>query len=185
MPDLNLKEKLLEDLRASRRHLEYSYNKACLLALDRDLSEEELEVLESFSSRFARYSDLILSRYLRFLAREKDPAFRGSAIDIINLGEKFGWIKDAAVWRRIRELRNLAAHEYESEDSLSGGDIDILVISEALTFPDKLDLLSEIKTALGDQRIDLSIKTPEQSRSDAFARQTACQGVCQGFFKKF
>ena len=112
------------------------------------MSEEELEVLESFSSRFARYSDLILSRYLRFLAREKDPAFRGSAIDIINLGEKFGWIKDAAAWRRIRELRNLAAHEYESEDSLSGGDIDILVISEALTFPDKLDLLSEIKTAL-------------------------------------
>lgn len=116
MPDLNLKEKLLEDLRASRRHLEYSYNKARSLALDRDLSEEELEVLESFSSRFARYSDLILSRYLRFLAREKDPAFRGSAIDIINLGEKFGWIKDAAAWRRIRELRNLAAHEYESED---------------------------------------------------------------------
>ncbi len=58
-----------------------------------------------------------------------------------------------------------------TEDSLSGGDIDILVISEALTFPDKLDLLSEIKTALGDQRIDLSIKTPEQSRSDVFARE--------------
>ena len=34
MPDLNLKEKLLEDLRVSRGHLEYIYNKACLLALD-------------------------------------------------------------------------------------------------------------------------------------------------------
>lgn len=111
-----LKEKLTEDLRASRKHLEYSYHKARRISLSGNLSEEDLETLESFSSRFARYSDLILSRYLRFLAREKDPAYRGSVIDTINLAEKFSWIQDAAAWRRIRELRNVAAHEYESED---------------------------------------------------------------------
>ncbi len=112
----DLKKKLIEDLRASRKHLEYSYRKARAIPLDGDLSEEFLEILESFSSRFARYSDLIVSRYLRLLAREKDPAFRGSVIDVINLGEKFGWIAEADVWRRIRELRNVAAHEYEAED---------------------------------------------------------------------
>ena len=112
----SLKEKLLEDLRASRKHLEYSYRKAREISLSGDLSEEDLETLESFSSRFARYSDLILSRYLRFLAREKDPAFRGSVMDVVHLAEKFRWIQNAEVWRRIRELRNVAAHEYESAD---------------------------------------------------------------------
>ncbi len=113
---VDLKKKLEEDLASSRKHLEYSYAKVRSMSLDGPLGEEELETLESFSSRFARHSDLIVSKYLRMLAREKDPAFRGSAIDVINLGEKYGWISDAAAWRRIRELRNVAAHEYEAED---------------------------------------------------------------------
>ncbi len=32
------------------------------------------------------------------------------------MAEKYGWIPDAQTWRRIRELRNVAAHEYEAED---------------------------------------------------------------------
>ncbi len=112
----DLKKKLQDDLASSRKHLDYSYAKVQAMSLEGPLSEEELETLESFSSRFARHSDLIVSKYLRMLAREKDPAFRGSAIDVINLGEKYGWISDAAAWRRIRELRNVAAHEYEAED---------------------------------------------------------------------
>ncbi len=112
----DLKKKLQDDLASSRKHLDYSYAKVQAMSLEGPLSEEELETLESFSSRFARHSDLIVSKYLRMLAREKDPAFRGSAIDVINLGEKYGWISDAAAWRRIRELRNVAAHEYEVED---------------------------------------------------------------------
>ncbi len=112
----DLKKKLQDDLASSRKHLDYSYAKVQAMSLEGPLSEEELETLESFSSRFARHSDLIVSKYLRMLAREKDPAFRGSAIDVINLGEKYGWISDAAAWRRIRELRNVAAHEYEAEN---------------------------------------------------------------------
>jgi hypothetical protein len=54
----DLKEKLLSDLRASRAHLEYSYDKARKISLAGDLSEEDLETLESFSSRFARCPDL-------------------------------------------------------------------------------------------------------------------------------
>jgi hypothetical protein len=46
----------------------------------------------------------------------KDPAFRGSVIDLLNQSEKFGWIEDANNWRRIRELRNIAAHEYTVDD---------------------------------------------------------------------
>ena len=112
----DLERKILDDLASARKHLEYSRAKVEKIDLDRELGEEELETLESFSSRFARYSDIIISKYLRFLARGKDPAFRGSVIDVLNAAEKFGWIDDAAAWRRIRELRNVAAHEYEAED---------------------------------------------------------------------
>jgi uncharacterized protein YutE (UPF0331/DUF86 family) len=112
----DLKAKILEDLSAARKHLEYSHKKVVKIDLGGELDDEKLETLESFSSRFARYSDLIVSKYLRLLAREKDPAFRGSTIDILNAGEKYGWISDAKVWRRIRELRNVAAHEYEAAD---------------------------------------------------------------------
>ncbi len=112
----DLRQKILEDLAGARKHLAYSHAKVVKIDLDAELGEEELETLESFSSRFARYSDLIVSKYLRFLAREKDPAFRGSVIDALNLGEKYGWISDKETWRRIRELRNVAAHEYEAED---------------------------------------------------------------------
>jgi predicted nucleotidyltransferase len=83
--------------------------------------------------------------------------------------------KERAAIKKIIANRDPKAEVYlygsRTEDSLAGGDIDILVISEALAFPDKLDLLSEIKTALGDQKIDLSIKTLAQSRSDAFASE--------------
>lgn len=79
-------------------------------------TEEELEVLESYSSRFARASDLFVSRYLRLLALEKDPAFQGTFIDLLNFSEKAGLIASARIWFRIRELRNIAAHEYSTDE---------------------------------------------------------------------
>lgn len=113
---MDLKKKVIQDLKASKARLEYSYKKALKIKLKGDLNDEQLEVLESFSSRFARYSDLIVARYLRLLAQENDPAFRGSVMDVINIAEKFEWIDDANIWKRIRELRNVAAHQYEAED---------------------------------------------------------------------
>lgn len=116
--DHKLKEKILTDLKKSKRHLEYSFEKVKkinLKTLD-EFDEESLETLESFSSRFARFSDLLVAKYFRLLALEKDPAFRGSMIDLINLAEKHSWIGSAKTWRRIRELRNVAAHEYAAED---------------------------------------------------------------------
>lgn len=99
------------------KHLEYSFKKVQGFNLARvDWSEEELETLESFSSRFARTSDLVISRLLRSMALATDPAFRGTLIDLLNLSEKQGWISSAKVWFRIRELRNIAAHEYSAED---------------------------------------------------------------------
>jgi hypothetical protein len=112
-----LKENIVLHLEKARLHLEYSFGKVKKIDIDSDsLGEEELETLESFSSRFARYSDIIVKRYFRALALERDPAYSGSVMDLINIAEKNGWIESGLVWRRIRELRNLAAHEYEPED---------------------------------------------------------------------
>jgi len=57
-----------------------------------------------------------VSRYLRILCLEADPAFRGSLVDTLNLGEKSGHIDSVETWKRIRELKNVAAHEHATDD---------------------------------------------------------------------
>lgn len=113
-----LKDKIIDDLERLKKHLSLSYKKVLKIDLagTQELDDETLETLESFSSRFARFSDLLISQYFRWLAKEKDPAFRGSITDLLNLAEKHGWIHSASTWFRTRELRNLAAHEYTAED---------------------------------------------------------------------
>ena len=58
-----------------------------------------------------------------------------------------------------------------TEDALKGGDIDLLIVSERLGFPDKIDLLVQMKNALGEQKIDVLIKTARDARLDPFARR--------------
>jgi uncharacterized protein len=55
-----------------------------------------------------------------------------------------------------------------ADDSLKGGDIDLLVISDSLGFSDKISILSRIKEQIGEQKIDLLIKTKTESSSDPF-----------------
>ncbi len=106
-----------EQFQKSQKHLQYSYDKVRKMQpIAESSTEEQLEVWESFSSRFARSSYVLISNVLRFLILTKDPAFRGSVIDLLNQAEKFDWIDSAEQWRRIRELRNIAAHEYSVSD---------------------------------------------------------------------
>lgn len=112
-----LLDKLKSEFLKSTNHLLISYQKVKRLKTEvDDLSEDELEIWESFSSRFARSSDIFISKFLKAMMLEKDPAFRGSVIDFLNEAEKFGIIENANTWKRIRELRNVAAHEYSSDN---------------------------------------------------------------------
>lgn len=61
-------------------------------------------------------------------------------------------------------------------DALKGGDIDLLVISESLSFADKIDILMAIKDLLGDQRIDLSIKSRRVAERDPFFAEVLKSG---------
>ena len=54
------------------------------------------------------------------------------------------------------------------DDSLKGGDIDLLVLSEKLAWKDRTDILIELKDVLGEQRIDLSIKSSRELAKDPF-----------------
>ncbi|MGK5085960.1 nucleotidyltransferase domain-containing protein [Bdellovibrionota bacterium FG-2] len=55
-----------------------------------------------------------------------------------------------------------------TNDALKGGDIDLLVLSETLTFSDKISILVEIKQILGEQKIDLLIANQEKQASNPF-----------------
>ncbi len=57
------------------------------------------------------------------------------------------------------------------DDALRGGDIDFLIVSERLKLRDKLDILVQMKDALGDQKIDILIRTAQESRADPFVRK--------------
>jgi hypothetical protein len=112
-----LAKKIDEDLVKALGHLEYSFKKAGRILKQSALSEDDLEALEGFGSRFARASDIVVQKLLKLKVLEKDPAFRGGVIDILNQSEKFGWISSASQWTRIRELRNVTAHEYTETEA--------------------------------------------------------------------
>jgi len=81
-----------------------------------ELLQEELERLESLTSRFARLADLLIQRIFR-LIDEIELTGSGTILDRIYRAEKRGWA-NAADLIKIRELRSLIAHEYATEKML-------------------------------------------------------------------
>lgn len=113
--ELNLK------LVKALNRLEYSFVLIQQLDFDdlkstKDIPEETLTILDTFSSRFSRVVDIFLSRYLRILCLIEDPGFNGSFKDILNYSAKKKWIDDPNFWYTIRSLRNKQAHEYFEND---------------------------------------------------------------------
>jgi uncharacterized protein YutE (UPF0331/DUF86 family) len=73
--------------------------------------------LDSLSSKFSRVSDIYTQKVIKtllFLLREDAPTF----LDRMNLCEKLGIIPSAEELIAIRDLRNIIAHEYLSENLL-------------------------------------------------------------------
>lgn len=104
-------------LKKSIAHLEYSLQKVQKLSADvATLDDEKLETWESFSSRFSRVSDIYLTKYVRGKVLENDPGFEGTLRDFVNQGEKIGVVDSADEWMAIRELRNMAAHDYNESE---------------------------------------------------------------------
>ena len=110
---IELLEEELAGLKLAAGHLAYSMERCTGLLGLKDLPPELLERLESLTSRFARLADLMIQRIFR-LMDEVELTGSGTLLDRIYRAEKRGW-GEAHTMIRIRELRNLIAHEYSND----------------------------------------------------------------------
>jgi hypothetical protein len=104
----------LDGLQLAAGHLQYAMERCRDLIGQEALPPEQLERLESLTSRFARLADLLIQRIFR-LVDEIELADSGSILDRIFRAEKRGWA-NASELINIRELRNLIAHEYAADN---------------------------------------------------------------------
>ena len=64
------------------------------------------------------------------------------------------------------------------DEARRGGDIDLLVVSEhTQKFKDKIELVLELHDLIGEQKIDLAIRSPEVLKRDVFFRSIFPQAV--------
>ena len=113
----NIKEVLnqeLAQLENARDVLQYSYEKCYRIGIKIGFTYEELESFEALTSRFARLSDIIIQKILRFFD-VLDLEEAGTVRDRINRAEKKGVVESADDFIKIRILRNEIAHEYKPE----------------------------------------------------------------------
>ncbi|MBS0290167.1 MAG: nucleotidyltransferase substrate binding protein [Proteobacteria bacterium] len=123
--------------------LAYSYEKVKKLPLTIEAFDDEtLETWESFSARFSRASDIFLSQYLRTYILTTDKGFQGTMRDFLNVAEKLGLIDDARAWMHIRELRNIAAHEYTEEDLVAVFKRLLLECPRLLSIKEKINAIN-------------------------------------------
>ena len=96
-------------------YLAFSYDRSQEIIHQTSWTLEQIERLESLTNRFARLSDLLTQKIMRIVdALELTPD--GTLLDRIHRAEKRGWVGSAADLVRIRELRNMVAHEYAADN---------------------------------------------------------------------
>jgi hypothetical protein len=94
-----------------------SIEKCHAFDLETLISFEVEESFDALTSKFTRVSDIFTQKVLKsflILLREDAPTF----LDRMNLCEKLGIIPSADDLIAIRDLRNLIAHEYLTENLL-------------------------------------------------------------------
>jgi uncharacterized protein YutE (UPF0331/DUF86 family) len=76
---------------------------------------ENFDRLEALTSRFARLTDLIISKLFRSIdAMELETG--GSILDVVNRAAKRGIVDSVDKIRTLKDLRNEIAHEYATAD---------------------------------------------------------------------
>ena len=110
---LDMLKEETDGLALASTHLQYSIARCADLIGQEHLPPEQLERLESLTSRFARVADLLTQRVFR-LFDEIELTGPSTVLDRIYRAEKRGWL-DASQMINIRELHNMIAHEYAAE----------------------------------------------------------------------
>lgn len=86
------------------------------------------ETLAAINERFAKLQDVLASafRHATLLAGEKTNTF----LEVLAFFEKLGVVSSSHEWQRIRILRNLAAHDYETDYASVAAHFNSLVTAE-------------------------------------------------------
>jgi uncharacterized protein YutE (UPF0331/DUF86 family) len=112
---LNVLKKNLATLDSSVHWLERSYKKCLDIGVKDSYSEDEYDVYETLTARYARTVDLIVNRVLRSVDATElmDP---GSTIDAANRAAKRGIVDSVSELRDLKAIRNEIAHEYAADN---------------------------------------------------------------------
>jgi len=97
----------------SLNRLMYSFERCGAIGIRDAYSNEEFEAFEAMTSRYARTTDMLINKVLRSLDAV-EYIDGGTVIDAAYNAEKRG-IADAQELRKLKDLRNLIAHEYVTE----------------------------------------------------------------------
>jgi len=108
---------LIKDLESGARAagwVKHSFAKCSPIVAGRPLTDQQFDDFEALTSRFARLADIVIQKLFRGIDRAllEQP---GSLVDAIHRAEKRE-LCDARKMREIRELRNVIAHEYSTDD---------------------------------------------------------------------
>lgn len=129
----------VETIQKQAAHLEYTRSHlGHPEALERLDDPAVLERYEALTARFSRLQDLLIRPFktIAVIELEEDKAER--IPDLLNLMERRGILPDANIWREMRAVRNLIAHEYGDDmqklgrllDQVYGYSADLLSITE-------------------------------------------------------
>lgn len=132
---IRLIERQLQYLDKMRGYLQYSHNRARLIAGNPDwaaLTPEQHESLAAFRVRFSEFQEH-LGKVMRAVAIEEEVNAErfGSVLAFM---EKIRVLDDAEHWKLIRELRNVVNHEYEEDASKLGEFFTALVGETPVVF---------------------------------------------------
>jgi len=92
-------------------NLKYSLKKAERIDLSKELSADEFELFDSFSSRFLRLYEVLVNTVIRtilIIVNESGDTY----LDNLHTSEKLSLITSTKDIDEIRKLRNQVAHEY-------------------------------------------------------------------------
>ena len=133
-----LLQRELQVLDKATQMLNHSYASCREIESQKSYSLSELDLFDALTSRFARLSDIIIRKMFRLIDR-LDIELEGTVRDSINRAEKKGLIDNADQFGKIREIRNIIAHEYLLED------MSQLYLEVVKGTPILIDVVSKIK----------------------------------------
>ena len=107
-----------------------------------DLTEEDLEVLETLSNRFGRSVDILINKVLRSLdLLEMEDISR--KLDVVIRAEKRGFVEDYKILIEMKDLRNELFHEYIQENLIEKFKEVIENVPKLVKIIEKINLYAE------------------------------------------